>query len=58
MSEPDIENSPPIIWLEPECCADPSVGRTWCQDDVYECEEGAKAVKYIRADLVTEGREQ
>lgn len=46
-------DGPPVIWLEPDCCADPSVGRTWCQDEfAFECEEGGKAVKYVRADLV------
>ena len=40
------------IWLEPDCCADHAgVGRTWCQDDVFECEHGVDATHYIRADI-------
>jgi hypothetical protein len=47
-----------VIWLAPWCdacqavCAD-DVGRTWCQDAVYDpCEEcGREPVKFVRADL-------
>ena len=27
----------PRIWLEPECCAEPSVGRVWCQVNQWTC---------------------
>lgn len=30
-----------VIYLEPECCADPDLGRTWCQDVPWDCEDGA-----------------
>ena len=43
-----------IIYLEPECCADPhGDGRTWCQDDVYsgQCDDDKEPTKYIRFDL-------
>lgn len=43
----------PEIWLEPDCCADHAgVGRTWCQDDVYDCEDGVEPTHYIRADIM------
>ena len=45
-------DGPDIIWLEPSCCADPSHGRQWCEDDAFPvCEDGHEPVKYIRADL-------
>ena len=51
--EPWQQNSPERIWLEPECCADPSIGQQWCQDNVWigTCEDGVEATEYIRADL-------
>jgi hypothetical protein len=42
------------IWLQPKCCAGEYEGRQWCQDNVFddgECEGGAKATEYVRADL-------
>lgn len=27
-----------VIYLQPECCADPSTGRLWCEDDNPERE--------------------
>jgi len=49
--EPWQQNSPERIWLEPECCADPSIGQQWCQDNVWigTCEDGVEATEYIRA---------
>jgi hypothetical protein len=49
------KSGPERIWLEPECCADPSVGRTWCKDNVWplcDCDAQAEATEYVRADLV------
>lgn len=45
------------IWLQPKCCAGEFEGRLWCQDNVFddgECEDGAKATEYVRADLYHE----
>ncbi len=41
-----------VIYLEPGE-GDPSVGRLWCQDDVWDPKDydGKKAVKYLRADI-------
>lgn len=44
------------IWLQPKCCAGEYEGRQWCQDNVFDdgqCEDGAKATEYIRADLAS-----
>ena len=42
-----------IIYLQPECCADPEIGQLWCEDDCpEECEDGVPWTKYIRADVV------
>lgn len=47
-------SGPEVIYLEPACCADPEVGRQWCQshDGFGHCENGVDPTKYIRADLV------
>lgn len=45
------ETDPKHIYLQPECCVVPSDGRQWCEDDIWDCEDGAKATKYVRADL-------
>ena len=51
-------DGPDIIWLEPSCCADPSHGRQWCEDDAFPvCEDGHEPVKYIRADLAASPQE-
>lgn len=43
---------PERIYLQPECCATPDVGRLWCEDDEpVECEEGRPWTEYVRADL-------
>lgn len=42
------------IWLEPEPpMDDDEVGRTWCQDNVYDPYDydGNKPTRYIRADI-------
>lgn len=44
------------IYLEPPCCADPSEGRQWCQDDVSDCKDGREATRYVRADLAEADR--
>lgn len=41
-----------IIYLQPECCADPEVGPMWCQDDnpgieCCECEKCKNWTPYI-----------
>jgi hypothetical protein len=44
------------IWLQPKCCAGPFDGRQWCEDNVFddgECEDGAKATEYVRADRIS-----
>jgi hypothetical protein len=44
---------PDVIYLEPECCADPDTGRCWCKNDAFHhCEDGHKATKYVRADRI------
>ena len=45
------------IWLEPECCAEPGVGRTWCSVNEWACCpagecDAPKPTEYVRADLV------
>lgn len=45
------------IWLEPECCAEPGVGRTWCSVNEWTCCpagecDAPKPTEYVRADLV------
>lgn len=42
------------IWLQPNCCTSPYDGRQWCEDNVFECDDGNPAVEYIRADLAAE----
>ncbi len=38
------------IYLQPECCADPDMGRLWCQDDGPEaCPEGEEWTPYVLA---------
>ena len=42
-------SGPDRIYLEPECCADPSTGRMWCEDpDPVPCEDGAAWTDYVR----------
>lgn len=42
----------PEIHLQPECCADPEMGRVWCENtDPEPCEDGVPWTKYLRADL-------
>lgn len=50
---PQEGTGPDRIWLEPDCCADPSTGSLWCQDNVWvgTCEDGVPATEYIRADV-------
>lgn len=37
----------PRIWLQPACCADPDVGRLWCEDDEpVACEDGVPWTEY------------
>jgi hypothetical protein len=47
-------SGPERIYLEPECCIDPGTGRLWCEDDVFECEDGKHAVEYVRADIAAQ----
>jgi hypothetical protein len=44
---------PKVIYLQPKCCEDPSVGRLWCEDDVMDCEDGNSSTKYIKAGTMT-----
>ncbi len=40
------------IWLEPACCGENAdTGRTWCQHNVYACEDAVPATRYVRADI-------
>ena len=42
------------IWLEPQCCADPYVGRQWCAPGPGDpCEEGNSWTEYVRADTIS-----
>ena len=50
-----IREDPRHIFLEPECCADPSVGRCWAAHNEWplgDCDVQAEATQYVRADLV------
>ncbi len=38
------------IYLQPDCCAG-GEGREWADSDVWECEEGVAATRYVRVDL-------
>ncbi len=47
--------NPRHIFLEPECCADPSIGRCWAAHNEWpldDCDAQAEATQYVRADLV------
>lgn len=49
MSDPDI------IWLEPECCANPNWGRTWAEENEWPVSPDKghdAATKYVRADHI------
>lgn len=38
------------IYLQPECCANPDLGRLWCQDDAPEtCPDGESWTPYVLA---------
>lgn len=54
MEQAEVTQSddPAVIFLQPMCCVDPDGwgGRQWCEDAVWECEEGATPTKYVRAD--------
>lgn len=55
MSAETSREDPRHIFLEPECCADPSVGRCWAAHNEWpldDCDVQAEATKYVRADLV------
>lgn len=46
-------SGPKEIFLQPECCADPDVGRLWCEDDApIDCEDGNPWTRYVRADEI------
>ena len=50
---------PEVIYLQPECCADPEVGRLWCEDDAPEdCEDGKPWTKYVLAARAAPARDQ
>jgi len=39
-----------VIYLQPECCAEPSVGRLWCKDsEPMPCDAGVPWTKYVLA---------
>jgi hypothetical protein len=38
-----------IIYLQPNCCVDPFVGRLWREDDEFGCE--VESTKYVRKDI-------
>ncbi len=48
-------NAPDRIWLEPEECADPAVGRLWCKDQQTSEDEHGEDIpwrdSYVRADI-------
>ena len=40
--------NPKTIYLQPECCADPSIGRVWCEDNEPEsCDLGVPWTEYV-----------
>lgn len=42
-------SNPDRIYLQPECCVDPSLGRAWSEDPApYSCELGNEWVAYVR----------
>ncbi len=46
---------PQVIYLEPECCSNEDLGRSWSSNpDIFNCESGNSPTKYIRADLTQE----
>jgi hypothetical protein len=48
-------SDPTVIYLQPECCAEPDAGRLWCEHDApVDCEDGKPWTKYILADLANE----
>lgn len=58
MTTTDATAMPRRIWIEPECCAGGDVTeQRWAEDDIFDCDEGAGATEYVRADLVAEMRE-
>ncbi len=43
---------PQVIYLEPFCCSNEDLGRSWSSNpDVFDCESGNSPTKYVRADL-------
>lgn len=43
-------SNPENIYLQPECCADPDIGRVWCEHDSPEdCEDGKPWAHYVIA---------
>jgi hypothetical protein len=45
--------NPTRIYLQPECCAEPDVGRLWCEhDEPVECEDGESWTEYVAVDEV------
>ena len=48
-----LMSDPKEIFLQPECCADPDVGRLWCEHDAPEdCEDGKPWIRYVHADEI------
>jgi hypothetical protein len=44
-------SEPKEIYLQPECCADPDVGRLWCEHDApVDCDDGIPWTRYVLAD--------
>lgn len=45
-------SDPKVIYLQPECCADPELGRLWSETPgPVDCEDGKPWVKYTMADV-------
>jgi len=36
-----------VIYLQPECCAEPETGRLWCHHVPEECSDGMPWTKYV-----------
>ena len=52
VSRASTTSEPERIYLQPACCADPAVGRVWCDTDApVDCDEGVPWTEYVRADL-------
>jgi len=46
-----MTDNPKRIYLQPECCADPEMGRLWCEDpNPVDCSDGVDWAEYTLTD--------